>query len=233
MNLVSLQHFSPCVVTLVPAPFLPPIQHNPSLNVLVFYRRNRLLFLYFDCDDCSCDYLILTEYIADSVLDSVESASLSFLRLYASTSLFLTYSNVNSSSSLASRAVIRVSYSSGRPHSNNVATCRSLTSSPTPRSCSTSRNIALMYSCMLWSSCNLILYSFFLKYILLLRFRVPSEAVSTCPSHLCSCRCEQAGCLQQSEISYIDRIRCVALHYRPCVLTNQQHLYFKLPNLVV
>src|SRR6218665_514319 len=65
--------------------------------------------------------LILPEYIADSVLDSVESASLSFLRLYASTSLFLTYSNVNSSSSLASRAVIRVSYSSGRPHSNNVA----------------------------------------------------------------------------------------------------------------
>src|SRR6218665_3752856 len=30
-----------------------------------------------------------------------------------------------------------------------------------------------------------------------------------------------------------DRIRCVALHYRQCVLTNQQHLYFKLPNLVV
>src|SRR6218665_1964828 len=101
---------------------------------------------------------------------------------------------------------------------------------------------------MLWSSCNLILYSFFLKYILLLRLdlscRLPSEAVSTCPSHLCSCRCEQAGCLQQSEIWYIelfrlflpivrDRIRCVALHYRPCVLTNQQHLYFKLPNLVV
>src|SRR6218665_1623167 len=30
-----------------------------------------------------------------------------------------------------------------------------------------------------------------------------------------------------------DRIKCVALHYLPCVLTNQQHLYFKLPNLVV
>src|SRR6218665_3622339 len=30
-----------------------------------------------------------------------------------------------------------------------------------------------------------------------------------------------------------DRIRCVALHYLACVLTNQQHLYFKLPNLVV
>src|SRR6218665_3365564 len=109
--------------------------------------------------------LILPEYIADSILDSVESASLSFLRLYAPTSLFLTYSNVNSSSSPASRAVIRVSHSSGRPHSNIVATCRSFTSSPTPRSCSTSRNTALMYSCMFWSSCNLILYSFFLKYI--------------------------------------------------------------------
>src|SRR6218665_1801090 len=64
---------------------------------------------------------------------------------------------------------------------------------------------------MLWSSCNLILYSFFLKYILLLRLdlscRLPSEAVSTCPSHLCSCRCEQAGCLQQSEISYIELFR--------------------------
>src|SRR6218665_3931864 len=48
--------FSPCVSTLVPAPFLPSIQHNPSLNVLVFYRRNRFLFPYSDCDDCSCDY---------------------------------------------------------------------------------------------------------------------------------------------------------------------------------
>src|SRR6218665_2207687 len=48
--------FAPCVSTLVPALFLPSIQHNPSLNVLVFYRRNRFLFLYSDCDDCLCDY---------------------------------------------------------------------------------------------------------------------------------------------------------------------------------
>src|SRR5688572_2731850 len=67
----------------------------------------------------------LPEYIhvADSVFGLGESASQSFLRLYASTSLFLMFFKVGSSFALASRAVINISYSAGRPHSNRVATC--------------------------------------------------------------------------------------------------------------
>src|SRR6218665_1059471 len=105
-----------------------------------------------------------------------------------------------------------------------------------PRSCSTRRNTALMYSCMFWSSCNLILYSFFqihfateirsFVYLLKLFPHVLRTCAVADVNKLVVFNSQRYRTLSVFVFSLPvvrDWIRCDALHYRPCVLTNQQH----------